>query len=40
MLAIGSGDPTTAICSTLIAAAFGSVHYPILPQIVSIDGKT
>jgi hypothetical protein len=40
MLAIGSGDPTKAICSTLIAAAFESIHYPILPEIVSIDGKT
>lgn len=31
MLAIGSGDPTRAICSTLIAEAFYSVSYPILP---------
>ena len=33
MLALGSGEPTRAICSTLIAQAFGSVRYPILPQI-------
>ena len=33
MLALGSGDPTRAICSTLIAQAFQSVHYPILPII-------
>ena len=33
-LALGSGDPTRAICSSLIAQAFQSVHYPILPQIV------
>jgi len=33
MLAIGSGDPTRAICSTLIAQAFQSVRYPILPRI-------
>jgi hypothetical protein len=33
MLALGSGDPTRAICSTLIAQAFQSVRYPILPQI-------
>lgn len=33
MLALGSGDPTRAICSTLIARAFQSVHYPILPII-------
>jgi hypothetical protein len=31
MLALGSGDPTRAICSTLIAQAFQSVRYPILP---------
>ncbi|MER0204286.1 MAG: lipo-like protein [Nitrosomonadaceae bacterium] len=33
MLALGSGDPTRAICSTLIAQAFESVRYPILPEI-------
>jgi hypothetical protein len=33
MIAIGHGDPTRAICSTLIAQAFQSVRYPILPQI-------
>jgi len=33
MLALGSGDPTRAICSTLIAQAFQSVRYPILPRI-------
>jgi len=33
MLALGSGDPTRAICSTLVAQAFQSVHYPILPEI-------
>lgn len=32
MLALGSGDPTRAICSTLIAQAFQSVRYPILPH--------
>lgn len=31
MLSIGSGDPTRAICSTLIAQAFQSIQYPILP---------
>ena len=40
MLAIGSGDPTKAICSTLIAESFASIHYPILPERVSINGKT
>jgi hypothetical protein len=33
MLAFGGGDPTRAICSTLIAQAFQSVRYPILPRI-------
>jgi hypothetical protein len=33
MLALGSGDPTKAICSTLIAQAFQSVGYPILPEM-------
>jgi hypothetical protein len=40
MLAIGSGDPTKAICSTLIAEAYESIHYPILPEKVAINGKT
>lgn len=31
-LRLGSGDPTKAICSTLLAQAFQSVRYPILPQ--------
>ena len=33
LLALGSGDPTRAICSSLIAAAFDSVHYPVLPDV-------
>lgn len=33
MLAFGSGDPTRAICSTLIAQAFQSIRYPILPIV-------
>ncbi|TGU56108.1 lipo-like protein, partial [Mesorhizobium sp. M2D.F.Ca.ET.147.01.1.1] len=33
MLAFGSGDPTRAICSTLIAEAYGQIRYPILPEI-------
>ncbi|MBB5223285.1 hypothetical protein HNP73_003232 [Amaricoccus macauensis] len=33
MLAVGSGDPTRAICSTLIAEAFERIRYPILPRI-------
>ncbi|MGH7581911.1 MAG: YiiX/YebB-like N1pC/P60 family cysteine hydrolase [Gemmatimonadales bacterium] len=34
LLALGSGDPTRAICSTLIAEAFESVDYPILPEVI------
>jgi hypothetical protein len=34
LLALGSGDPTRAICSTLIAEAYHSVNYPILPEVV------
>jgi hypothetical protein len=33
LIALGSGDPTRAICSTLIAQAFEAVRYPILPKI-------
>ena len=33
MIALGSGSPTRAICSTLIAQAFESVNYPVLPVI-------
>lgn len=33
MIAFGSGDPTRAICSSLIAEAFQSIRYPILPII-------
>ena len=33
MIALGSGEPTRTICSTLIAEAFGRVEYPILPSV-------
>ena len=33
MIALGSGEPTRAICSSLIAQAFESVGYPILPDV-------
>lgn len=33
LIALGSGDPTRAICSTLIAQAFQSIRYPILPEV-------
>lgn len=39
MLSVGAGDPTKAICSTLIAESFQSIHYPILPEKVTIGGK-
>lgn len=32
MIGLGSGDPTRAICSTLIAQAFQYIDYPILPR--------
>lgn len=32
LIAFGSGDPTRAICSTLLAQAFESIRYPILPR--------
>lgn len=35
MLALGSGDPTRAICSTFIALGFQSIKYPILPDRLS-----
>ncbi|MFT5699375.1 MAG: hypothetical protein ACI8ZB_002233 [Desulforhopalus sp.] len=34
LLAIGSGDPTQAICSSLVAQAFQTIRYPILPENV------
>lgn len=39
MLALGSGDPTRAICSTLIAQAFQKVRYPILPRVELVTNK-
>jgi hypothetical protein len=39
MLALGSGDPTRAICSTRIAQAFQSVGYPILPRVEQLTEK-
>jgi len=33
MIALGSGQPTRAICSTMIAQLFQSVDYPILPEV-------
>lgn len=39
MIQFGSGDPTRAICSTLIAQAYQSVRYPILPEITAAPGR-
>ena len=33
MIALGSGHPTRIICSALIAQAFETVRYPILPKV-------
>jgi hypothetical protein len=33
MMALGSGHPTRIICSALIAQAFETVRYPILPKV-------
>lgn len=35
MLELGSGDPTRAICSSLLAQSFQSIGYPILPQKIN-----
>ena len=40
MMAIGSGHPTRIICSALIAQAFESVHYPILPKVTRLESET
>src|SRR5579872_6216174 len=39
MIALGSGDPTKIICSALIAQAFESVRYPILPRVTQIESR-
>ncbi len=33
MLALGSGEPTKAICSTFLAQLFQELRYPILPRL-------
>ncbi len=40
MIALGSGDPTRLICSALIAQAYGSIGYPILPAITRVEGES
>ncbi|MBR0928699.1 lipo-like protein [Bradyrhizobium diazoefficiens] len=39
-IALGSGDASRIICSSLIAQAFEAVRYPILPTITHIDSQT
>jgi hypothetical protein len=39
MIALGSGHPTRIICSALIAQAFETVRYPILPKITRADSE-
>lgn len=39
MLAFGSGDATMAICSSLIAQAYQSIDYPILPEVTLAPGR-
>ena len=39
MIAFGSGDPTRAVCSTLIAQAYATVRYPILPEMTRAPGR-
>ncbi len=39
MLAFGSGDPTKAICSSLIAEGYGLIGYPILPDLEPHPGQ-
>jgi hypothetical protein len=39
MIALGSGDPTRIICSALIAEAFHSVRYPILPKVTRVESE-
>lgn len=39
LLALGSGDPTRAICSSLIAEAYQSIRYPVLPMIETLQEK-
>jgi hypothetical protein len=38
-LALGSSDPTRIICSALIAQAFESVRYPILPKVTRVESR-
>jgi hypothetical protein len=39
MMALGSGHPTRIICSALIAQAFETVRYPILPKVTRCESE-
>jgi Permuted papain-like amidase enzyme, YaeF/YiiX, C92 family len=39
-IALGSGDASRIICSSLIAQAFDTVRYPILPKMTQVDSPT
>ena len=38
-IALGSGHPTRIICSALIAQAFETVRYPILPKVTRVESE-
>ena len=40
LMSMGSGHPTRIICSALIAQAFDSVRYPILPKISRVESES
>jgi hypothetical protein len=40
MIALGSGHPTRIICSALIAQAFETVRYPILPKVTRVESRS
>ena len=40
LLAFGSGEPTRAICSSLVAQAFEQIRYPILPEVEKVLNGT
>jgi hypothetical protein len=39
LIALGSGDPSRLICSALIADAFRTVRYPILPRVTRTGSR-
>ena len=39
VLSLGSSDSTRIICSALIAQAFESVRYPILPKVTRTESR-